>query len=1030
MEKKYLLDEIKKLKDSIEWYRRTYETRSLLGIVKDKILKEGLSSLTTKEWNSVDHGVVNFVPKEELQRNIELNFDNTAETTQKLYDLYTDKENEHYQRCRDIEKTFTYTPLISIITPVYNTPLDVLIEMILSVRNQIYYNWELCIVNASPDNASINACLKFFQEFESRIKVINIESNLGISGNSNEGLKMAQGEFVALLDHDDLITPNALFEVVNTLQEDKLKYDFYYTDKDMLSEKTEQRLNSLFKPKWSPDIMYSANYLTHFCTIRKSLAEKINGFSPETDGSQDWDIFLRIVENTNKIHHIPHICYHWRILQTSVASGIGAKPYALDAQLKAIGNHFKRTGEKANVRFYNKELSVIKIDWDIPKESKISVIVYNHSNDETLNNCLKSIESNSPNLKKEIIVISENKITSKLNPKVILSKTQGYWDAFNLGAKNATGDVFVFLDSETSIVSNETIEDLVGWARKKDIGIVGSKIMKENNEINNIGIVLNGKNIVGAFNGAQNPYYGVLGYTDWYRNFSAFSEVCFSVEKSKFNAVKRFNEEYKEFSQIEFGLKLIAQGYRNTYTPYAVVKNNSDLIEKLNTNNKEYKKLATTYSLPDIDPYWNPNISPLNSIPESKVKPKVQNIPKGEFQIQQVGLWDRYGYDAKILVEWFDFSLENLKPPVKSNSKINTDVIKSVSWFLPAFDYAFYAGVYTILRYANYLTTHKNIINHFIIVGDVDVDVIKKEILRAFPKLERSLVFSISQEKDLTSLPPVEISICTLWTTAYFLLKFKNTMNKFYFIQDYEPLFYPAGSTYAQAEATYSFGFYGITNTIGLKNMYEKSYGGKAEALIPCIDTNVFHSNLNPPNKKNKKFKVFFYGRPGHPRNGFELGAQALKVLKKKLGDKVEIVTAGADWQPEEYGLKGIVNNLGRLKYEETGELYRSCDAGLVMMFTKHPSYLPFELMACGCAVVSNFNESTTWLLKDKDNCILSQTSATAIAENIENLLLNTDLRKKITTNAHKEIMNNHVNWEEKLEIVYNFMLKVHNNRI
>ena len=208
----------------------------------------------------------------------------------------------------------------------------------------------------------------------------------------------------------------------------------------------------------------------------------------------------------------------------------------------------------------------------------------------------------------------------------------------------------------------------------------------------------------------------------------------------------------------------------------------------------------------------------------------------------------------------------------------------------------------------------------------------------------------------------------------------------------------------------------------------KKHMEGKAEAIVPCVDTDIFYPNKKE--REKKVFKVFFYGRPGHPRNGFELGVQAIRVLKKKLGDKVEIVTAGSDWHPKEYGLEGVINNLGRLKYEETGDLYRSCDAGLVMMFTKHPSYLPFEFMACGCAVVSNHNEATKWLLKDNENCILSQMSATSIAENILNILLNSNLRKKITTNAHKEIMSNHVDWDEKLEKIYSFMLDAHNNKI
>ena len=242
--------------------------------------------------------------------------------------------------------------------------------------------------------------------------------------------------------------------------------------------------------------------------------------------------------------------------------------------------------------------------------------------------------------------------------KLILAKNEGFWDAYNLGAENAIGDTFIFLDSETSIISEDTIKDLAGWASKKDVGIVGSKIIKDTKEINSIGIVLNGENIVNAYNGSKDPNYGAFGNTDWYRNFSAFSEVCVSIDKEKFNSVKGFNIKHKYFSQIDLGLKLINLDLRNTYTPYAVVENNNELTNHLKNYKALYDDLVCRYKIQDVDPYWNPNISSFNSLP---IPLNDNYIPEKESSTVSIGLWDRYSADAKVLAEWFDFSSADLK---------------------------------------------------------------------------------------------------------------------------------------------------------------------------------------------------------------------------------------------------------------------------------------------------------------------------------------------------------------------------------
>ncbi len=265
-------------------------------------------------------------------------------------------------------------------------------------------------------------------------------------------------------------------------------------------------------------------------------------------------------------------------------------------------------------------------------------------------------------------------------------------------------------------------------------------------------------------------------------------------------------------------------------------------------------------------------------------------------------------------------------------------------------------------------------------------------IVEAFPMLKDCKVMCIADAKELNKVPFADASICSLWTTAYYLLRFNKTKRKFYFIQDFEPLFYPAGSTFGQTETTYKFGFYGITNTQGIRKIYEEMYNGRAIDLKPCIDTNTFY-----PNKTFRpsidKYRVFFYGRPGHPRNGFELGSAALRILKNKLKDKVEIYCAGSDWSPEEYGLGGIVNNIGRMDFEKTGGLYRVCD----------------------------------WFLKDNVNCMLTEATATRIAETIEKLLLNPELRKELVQNALQDIKNEHTSWNVELNAIYNFMCSLEN---
>lgn len=265
--------------------------------------------------------------------------------------LYSEEERKRLEWCRANLDQLVYRPLISITVPVYRTPINLLDEMIASVVQQIYENWELCIVNASPEQEQLSGRLEEWAQADERIRIRDLEENGGISANTNKCFEMVRGEYTAMLDHDDLLTENALFEVVLCLQE-RPELDFLYSDQDMIDENSSKRFNPLYKPEWSQELLYSGNYITHFSVLRTSLIREIGGWDPSTDGAQDWDLFLKAAEHTEQIYAMEHILYHWRMASTSTASSMETKSYALDAQLRAIKGHLNRKGEpQADVFF-------------------------------------------------------------------------------------------------------------------------------------------------------------------------------------------------------------------------------------------------------------------------------------------------------------------------------------------------------------------------------------------------------------------------------------------------------------------------------------------------------------------------------------------------------------------------------------------------------------------------------------------------------------------------------------------------------
>jgi glycosyltransferase involved in cell wall biosynthesis len=341
---------------------------------------------------------------------------------------------------------------------------------------------------------------------------------------------------------------------------------------------------------------------------------------------------------------------------------------------------------------------------------------------------------------------------------------------------------------------------------------------------------------------------------------------------------------------------------------------------------------------------------------------------------------------------------------------------QSVTWLLPFFHHVYFGGTHTLLRFAEHFARVHGVRTHFHCY-DTDaprVAVMADKVRQAFPALAAA-TFS-PEHVALDDLAPCDAAIATLWSSAYELLRLRSTQAKFYLVQDNEPQFYPAGAASGLAEETYRFGFPGLVNTPGLADLY-RSYGNPAVAFVPAVDLERYHP-AGEPRRAGAPARVFFYGRPKTPRNAFGLGLAALTKLKDLCGAEVEILCAGEDWNPGQFGLHGRLRNLGVLTSPDSvAELYRSCDIGLVFMHTKHPSYQPLEFMASGMATVSNLNPATSWLLRDGENCLLTPPLPTPTAERLARLVREPELRARISAAGLEQVRA--VRWEEQIERVW-----------
>jgi GT2 family glycosyltransferase len=492
------------------------------------------------------------------------------------------------------------------------------------VQNQVYGNWEICLADDGSGDPELRKLLKEWSAQDSRIKVTELSSNRGISAASNEAISLATGEFVGFLDHDDELVPNALYQVVKLLQEHH-EADLIYSDEDKL-DFTGGRCDPFFKPDWSPDLLLSNNYICHFLVVRRQLLNEVGGLRPDYDGSQDYDLVLRLIERTKQIHHIPHILYHWRAVEASTAFSSGAKPKAHVAAESAIGDYLRRNKIPARV-----DEGCAPGQWlvryEILESPKVAMILPTGGKLELLRPCLESIFSTTAYTHYEILLVDNSKgphieqylrsianHPDKLRYLDYRGKTFNYSALNNFAVGKTEAPLLLFLNDDTTVVNADWLTAMVEHGQRPGVGAVGAKLLYPWGTIQHAGVVMGIYECTShAFKNIPDkiPYY--FHFPQIVRNCSAVTAACMLTKKLAFLEMGGFDEKYLAvaFQDVDYCLKLCKAGYYIVYTPAAVLVHHESVTkEEKIPNLKEVRHLQRKWrEVITRDPFYSPNLT-------------------------------------------------------------------------------------------------------------------------------------------------------------------------------------------------------------------------------------------------------------------------------------------------------------------------------------------------------------------------------------------------------------------------------------
>ena len=588
------------LRKALHFYEKTRDRLTRYGSIPGLMRK--VRSKLQERKNMKRHGTASFPTPEEAKKQRETVFENKVK--------------------------------FSILVPLYNTPEKFLTDMLDSVKYQTYENWELCLADGSDhEHAYVGEICKKYAKEDERIVYHVLDHNYGISGNTNECLKLATGDYIGLFDHDDILHPATLFEYTKAINETGADYIYCY-EITFEGDIIDHMIVLHFKPDFAIDNLRGNNYICHFSAFSRELLDETGLFRSEYDGSQDHDMILRLTTKAEKVCHVPKALYYWRSHKASVAQDINAKTYAIDAAKRAVHDHIQAVyGMDAKVESTRAFPTIFRIRYPILEKPLISIVIPNKDHMEDLSRCVESIVNKSTYPNYEIIVVENNSETKEIfdyykalehNERIRIVKYEGdfnYSRINNFGVSFANGKYVLLLNNDMKIITREWMEELLMYAQRPDVAAVGGKLYYADNSIQHAGIVIG----LGAHRAAGHTHYkddkmhlGYMGRLCYAQDVTAVTGACLLVEKDQYDEVGGLDETFSvAFNDVDFCLKLRKAGYLNVFTPFCELFHYESKTrgmeegEKLKRFQNEVALFREKWKaeLEAGDPYFNPNFS-------------------------------------------------------------------------------------------------------------------------------------------------------------------------------------------------------------------------------------------------------------------------------------------------------------------------------------------------------------------------------------------------------------------------------------
>lgn len=919
-----------------------------------------------------------------------------------------------YQTARAAEQRLRCAIECVVIAPEGSSSPAALEHTLRSLRLQTFGGWSALIVGRGLDAPG-----------DPRVRVGHLDGDLSLAVSQF----MAHGDpraFVLVLEAGDRLEPDLFFRIAATAVDDPA-VDLVHWDDDVLAADGTVA-DPAFRPSWSPDMLLGANYLGRSFAVRRERVVAAGGFRTDLGDAGWWDLLLRLGLDETRVVRLPKVLAH-----------LGRRPQAHgELAVAVVQEHLDRLGQRASA---SPTPHGVRVRWALDDPPHVTIVIPTRHNRTMLSVCLPALARTAyPSFDVRIVDngprTAENEAWYRQFAGSLDLRVSWWEEPFNYSAVNnaaaaeARGEVLVFLNDDTEPLDPGWLSEMVGWVVQPGIGLVGAQLIGPDGLIQHGGVILGLNGFAdhlfeGLAPGSDTPF----GPTGWYRNLLSVTAACVAVRRAVFEQIGGFDERFVLCgSDVVLGLDARFHGLRNVCTPHAVVRHLESATRGTDVPTEDFFTSYWRYQkwLRAGDPYFTPNLSLHSRVPrlarpgEHAPLEKVGQVLNRSFTVfrqtsegsEAAWLADVCRADDQVAARVHALHAANVAgfPP------------ETINWFVPDIDSPFYGGINTALRLADHLARVHGVRNQFVVMAAPNEPFFRSALAAAFPALAESVIAFIDGPTDpaLESVPAADVSIATLWVTAYSVARFRRTRRKFYLIQDFEPMFYPAGTQYALAEESYRLGLYGLCNTDNLLRIYRDHYQGRGFAFTPAVDRSVFHAEGRRPLSHDGPTRVFVYARPGHWRNCWELASPALTQVKERFGDDVHIVTAGSWATPDDLG-RGI-QHLGLLDYRETGQLYRTCDLGVALTVSAHPSYLPLELMACGVPVVAFDNPAGDWILHHGENSLRCRRTVDGLAEAIGRLVAEPALRVRLGARGLEDIAARHADWEAAFKGIYEYL--------